>query len=138
MAFDSSCLLVDDVEARRHRFVVRDTFRIIALHETDQYVRKRNALLFYHFVIADNVQNHVRCDQGNAADFIFVEEFIGNLNHPFHAELVAWQVVGNRNRIMLHLVQFQQRSHFEELRRRDMIDDCSVLNSCHQQFFIVF
>ena len=60
VAFQQSFFFVSHVEPGLHRFVVGDTFRIVALHDTFQFIGHDNLLLFHHLVIADDVQLHVR------------------------------------------------------------------------------
>ena len=136
MALDDATLLVDDFEAGRHRLVVGDALWIVAFHQPDELVGERDAFLLDHFVVADDIEDDVRRDKGDAADFIIVEELVGDFDHPFAAALATREVVGNRDG-SFHLVQLEERGDLEEFGRRDMVDDGAVLDSGHLQFFII-
>ena len=76
MTFDRTSFLVDDFEASRHRFVVGDTLRVVAFHQSDDFVWQGYPFLFYHFVIADDIQNYIRSYQSDAADLVIVEKLV--------------------------------------------------------------
>ena len=57
MALKFYLFLVYHMKPGFHRFVVCDTFRIVAFHDLDDLIGKHNLFLFHDIEVAD-----VRCD----------------------------------------------------------------------------
>ena len=60
VAFDDAVSLVYYVEDGEHGLVVADAYRIVAFHDTPQFVRSFYGLLFYNFVVLDDVEHGIR------------------------------------------------------------------------------
>ena len=55
---------VSNVEMGGHRLVVRNAFGVVALHNATYLGRRLHGFLLYHFVVADNVEDHLRGNNG--------------------------------------------------------------------------
>ena len=98
MAFDRSLLFVDHLETGVHRLIVRDALRIVTFHDPDQLIGQGYRLFLDYLVVPYDIQYHVRGDQSDPVDLIFLKELIGDLDHSLTAHLVAVQVVSDRDR----------------------------------------
>ena len=58
---NSDSWFIDVYKRQRHRFIVRDAFRIGAFYDAVQFVLHSDFFLFNDFIVADNVQFYVRC-----------------------------------------------------------------------------
>ena len=104
MAFDDAMLLVYHVEAGRHRLVVGDALRIGTFHDAVQFVGQTHFPFLHHFVVADNVQFHVRSHYGDTVYLVVAEEFVGNLEEYIYLSDGAVHVEQSEDRMREYLI----------------------------------
>ena len=129
MALQHTVFLADDVEDGGHRFVVGDALRVAAFHDTFHYIGHNDLFLFHHFIVADDVELHVRCYYRKSADFFVAEETVGHLDDAFLAQLLAWQVIADGD-VQVRILQAQQAYNGEELVGRYMVNNGERLRKC--------
>ena len=80
------------MEMSAHRLVVSDTLRVAALHDAIDVVGKFHFVLFDHFVVLNDVDYSIRCNDSDAVECSFREFYIGNLDDAFFSILLAVEV----------------------------------------------
>mgnify|MGYP007059179059 FL=1 len=120
--------LVYGMEEGLHRLVVGDALRVVALYDALQRIRSLDGLLLYDFVVFDDTQSDVRCNDRESVDFLIGKILVGNLDDALLANLLAWQVVADSNR-SLHLLQLEQIYYLIGLFGWYMVDYGTVLDS---------
>ncbi len=136
MAFDFDIFPVDDVEMSFHRFVVGDTFRVVASNDAVYIVRQANLSLLGHFVVVYDIDNGIRSDQGDFVQFVFFEIISSHFDNAFFPVALAGEVVTDGDAVR-ETVEFQQVHHFKQLVGRDMVDYGAVFESGYFEFFSV-
>ena len=114
MTLQDTVFLANHVEDGSHRFVVGDTLRVTAFHDTLHHVRHDDLFLFHHFVVADDVQLHVGSHYRQSADFLIAEESVGHLDETLLAQLLAGKVVADGD-VQVRILQAQQAYNGEKL-----------------------
>ena len=127
---------VHHVEMRAHRLVVADAFRVVAMHEIDEFIGQRHGVFFHHFVVADDVDDSIRRNHGDAVERVVGQFDVGDFDDAFSGHTAAVEVVSDGD-ATFHFVESQQVHHFEERCAGNMVDDDAVLQCCDGHFFLV-
>ena len=85
VAFQNALFFIDDMEHGVHGFVVGDALRIVAFHDTLDLVGRLYRFLLHHFVIADDAEDDIRCNDGKTRDLIVGKELVRHLDDAFLA-----------------------------------------------------
>lgn len=132
MTSDDTILFVYHMKACGHRLVVRDAFGVGASHYATQLVGQTDFPLFYHLIIADDVQFHIRSHHGNAVYLFVAEKLAGNFDDALCAQFLAFEVETDGD-VIAHVFQSQQGDYGEQLFGRNMVDNGSVFQSGNLQ-----
>ena len=103
---------VHHVEMRAHRFVVADALRVVAMHEIDEFIGQRHRVFFHHFIVADDVDDGIRRNHGDAVERFFGQFDVGDFDDAFSGHTAAVEVVSDGD-ATFHFVESQQVHHFE-------------------------
>ena len=122
-------------EARRHRFVVANTFRVVAAHDVSQFIRHGHTALFHHLVVANDAQRYIRRHHRELVQFRLGEKAVGDLHNALARHDVAMQIVADEHRVVIQLLDVEQANHGKELFRGNMVDDRAVFDGGHHEFF---
>ena len=133
----SQCTLlgIDHTKSGAHRFVVRNTLRIRTTDEPHNLVWNFHLTFFYNFIVPNNVQTYVRGNESDAIQLLLVERFILYLDNPLRPMALATQIVADGDPLV-QIIQLQERGHFEQLRRGDMVYYDAVSDCGDEHFFL--
>ena len=86
-AFQYTMSLVHHIEYGIHRLVVGNTFRVVTLHDTSQFIRCFYRFLFHHLVVLDNVEYDFRCYHAQTVHLLICKKLIRDFDNPLFADL---------------------------------------------------
>jgi hypothetical protein len=95
------------MEDGSHRFVVGNALRVTTFHDTFDYIRHNDLLLFYHFIIVDDVQLYIGSHYAQSADFLIGKESVGYLDDTLLSQFLARQVIAYSD-VQVRILQAQQ------------------------------
>ena len=80
---------VGHVEVRLHGLVVRDALRVVAFHDAFDDFGRHDGLLLHHLIVADEAENDIGGNDGEAGYFIVGEELVAHLDDALAAYLLG-------------------------------------------------
>ena len=80
---------IGHVEVCLHGLVVRDALRVVAFHDAFDDFRRHDGLLLHHLIVADEAEDDVGSNDGEAGDLIVGEELVAHLDDALAAYLLG-------------------------------------------------
>ena len=136
VAFANAAFLVDDVEDGGYRFVVGDADGIVAAYDAAQFVGCFDGLLFYDFIVADDVEDDLWRNDRQPRYFVVGEELVGNLDDAFVSYLLG-RIVDTEGDGCMKVEETEQISYMISLVCGYMVDDGAVFDGSDETFFLV-
>ena len=75
-----------------------------------ELIGRDHHFLFHHFVVLNDIQDHIGCDDRQTADFLVGEIFVGDLDDAFSSEPFRRQIVTDERR-HVDVGEMQQTCH---------------------------